>query len=124
MAEHAGVMRWQVHQIWKAADLKPHRLRTFKISNDPHFAEKVCDVVGLYMNPPDNALILSVDEKTQIQAFDRTQPKLQLRPGQVERHTHDCNRHGTTSLYAAFNTLTGRVIGRVTQRNIVVPDTF
>ncbi len=103
MAEHAGVTRWQVHQIWKAADLKPHRLRTFKISNDPHFAEKVCDVVGLYMNPPDNALVLSVDEKTQIQALDRTQPKLQLRPGQVERQTHDYKRHGTTSLYAAFN---------------------
>ena len=118
MAEHAGVTRWQVHQIWKAADLKPHRLRTFKISNDPHFAEKVCDVVGLYMNPPpDNALVLSVDEKTQIQALDRTQPKLQLRPGQVERQTHDYKRHGTTSLYSAFNTLTGQVIGRVTQRH-------
>ncbi|KXO06845.1 IS1634 family transposase [Marinobacter excellens] len=73
MAEHAGVSRWQVHQIWKAADLKPHRLKTFKISNDPDFAEKVFDVVGLYLNPPDNALVLSVDEKTQIQALDRTQ---------------------------------------------------
>lgn len=117
MAEHAEVTRWQVRQIWKAADLKPHRLRTFKISNDPDFAEKVCDVVGLYLNPPDNALVLSVDEKTQIQALDRTQPKLQLRPGQVERRTHDYKRHGTTSLYAAFNVLTGKVIGRVTQRH-------
>jgi len=118
MAEHAGVTRWQVQQIWKAADLKPHRLRTFKISTgDPHFAEKVCDVVGLYLNPPDNALELSVDENTQIQALDRTQPKLQLRPGQVERRTHDYKRHGTTSLYAAFNTLTGQVIGRITQRH-------
>ena len=115
MAKHAGVTRWQVRQIWQAADLKPHRLKTFKISNDPNFAEKVCDVVGLYLNPPDNALVLSVDEKTQIQALDRTQPKLQLRPGQIERHTHDYKRHGTTSLYAAFNILTGEVIGRVTQ---------
>jgi len=117
MAEHAGVTRWQVQQIWKAADLKPHRLKTFKISNDPDFAEKVFDVVGLYLNPPDNALVLSVDEKTQIQALDRTQPKLQLRPGQIERHTHDYKRHGTTSLYAAFNILTGEVIGRITQRH-------
>tara|TARA_B100001540_G_scaffold317580_1_gene351367 strand:- start:402 stop:1010 length:609 start_codon:yes stop_codon:yes gene_type:complete len=115
MAEHAGVTRWQVHQIWKAADLKPDRLRTFKISNAPLFAEKVCDVVGLYVNPLDNALVLSVDEKTQIQALDRTQPKLQLRPGHVERRTHDYKRHGTISLYAAFNTLTGQVIGRITQ---------
>lgn len=82
MAEHAGVTRWQVHQIWKTADLKPHWLRAFKISNPPPpFAEKVCDVVGLYMNPPNNALVLSVDEKTQIHVLDRTQPKLQLRPG-------------------------------------------
>ena len=117
MAEHAGVTRWQVQQIWQAADLKPHRLKTFKISNDPDFAEKVFDVVGLYLNPPDNALVLSVDEKTQIQALDRTQPKLQLRPGQIERHTHDYKRHGTTSLYAAFNILNGEVIGRITQRH-------
>ena len=117
MAEHAGVSRWQVHQIWKAADLKPHRLKTFKISNDPEFAEKVFDVVGLYLNPPDNALVLSVDEKTQIQALDRTQPKLQLKPGQIERRTHDYKRHGTTSLYAALNILNGEVIGRITQRH-------
>jgi transposase len=117
MAEYAGVSRWQVHQIWKAADLKPHRLKTFKISNDPDFAEKVFDVVGLYLNPPDNALVLSVDEKTQIQALDRTQPKLQLKPGQIERRTHDYKRHGTTSLYAALNILNGEVIGRITQRH-------
>ncbi len=117
MAEYAGVSRWQVSQIWQAADLKPHRLKTFKISNDPEFAEKVFDVVGLYLNPPDNALVLSVDEKTQIQALDRTQPKLQLRPGQVERRTHDYKRHGTTSLYAALNILNGEVIGRITQRH-------
>ena len=117
MAKYAGVTAWQVQQIWKAADLKPHRLQTFKISNDPQFAEKVIDVVGLYMNPPDNAVVLSVDEKTQIQALDRTQPMLQLKPGQVERRTHDYKRNGTTSLYAAFNVLTGEVTGRVTSRH-------
>jgi hypothetical protein len=117
MAEHADVTRWQVQQIWRAAKLKPHRLKTFKISNDPDFAEQVFDVVSLYPNPPDNALVLSVDEKTQIQALDRTQPKLQLRPGQIERHTHDYKRHGTTSLYAAFNILNGEVIKRIAQRH-------
>ncbi len=80
MAEYAQVSKHQVTEIWKAADLKPHRIRSFKISNDPDFAEKVIDVVGLYMDPPDNALVLSVDEKTQIQALDRTQPMLQLKP--------------------------------------------
>ena len=117
MAKAAGVTTWQVRQVWEAADLKPHRLKTFKISNDPEFAEKVIDVVGLYMNPPDNALVLSVDEKTQIQALDRTQPMLPLRPGQIERRTHDYKRHGTTSLYAAFNVVNGQVIGRVTTRH-------
>jgi transposase len=108
---------WQVQQIWQAADLKPHRLKTFKISHDPDFPEKVFDVVGLYLNPPDNALVLSVDEKTQFQALDRTQPKLQLRPGQIERHTHDYKRHGKTSLYAAFTIVNGEVIGRINQRH-------
>ena len=117
MAKYAGVTEHQVRDVWRAADLKPHRLRTFKISNDPKFAEKVIDVVGLYMNPPDNAMVLSVDEKTQVQALDRTQPMLQLRPGQVERRTHDYKRHGTTSLYAAFNIATGDVIGRVTSKH-------
>jgi transposase len=117
MAKAAGITTWQVRQIWEASDLKPHRLKTFKISNDPEFAEKVVDVVGLYMNPPDNALVLSVDEKTQIQALDRTQPMLPLRPGQIERRTHDYKRHGTTSLYAAFDILTGKVIGRTTKRH-------
>ena len=117
MAKAAGVTVWQVRQIWKAADLKPHRLQTFKISNDPEFADKVIDVVGLYMNPPDNAIILSVDEKTQIQALDRTQPMLPLKPGQIERRTHDYKRNGTTNLYAAFDILTGNVIGRVTKRH-------
>ncbi|PBW56568.1 IS630 family transposase [Pseudomonas aeruginosa] len=117
MAKYAGVTTWQVRQVWAASDLKPHRLKTFKISNDPHFADKVVDVVGLYLNPPDNALVLSVDEKTQIQALDRTQPMLPLRPGQIERRTHDYKRHGTASLYAAFDILTGKVIGRITQRH-------
>ncbi|MBZ0268552.1 IS630 family transposase [bacterium] len=117
MAKYAGVTQWQVRQVWSAANLKPHRLKTFKISNDPEFAEKVIDVVGLYLNPPDNALVLSVDEKTQIQALDRTQPMLQLRPGQIERRTHDYKRHGTASLYAAFDVATGEVIARVTKRH-------
>lgn len=117
MAKYAGVTRWQVQQVWQAADLKPHRIRSFKISQDPEFAEKVADVVGLYLRPPDNALVLSVDEKTQIQALDRTQPLLPLRPGQIERRTHDYKRHGTASLYAAFDVASGKVLGRVTQRH-------
>ena len=117
MAKYAGVSQWQVRQIWEAADLKPHRLKSFKISNDPRFAEKVIDVVGLYLNPPDGAVVLSVDEKTQIQTLDRTQPLLPLKPGQIERRTHDCKRHGTASLYAAFDVATGEVLGRVTQRH-------
>lgn len=117
MAKAAGITTWQVRQIWEAADLKPHRLKTFKISKDPQFAEKVVDVVGLYMNPPENAMVLSVDEKTQIQALDRTQPMLPLKPGQIERRTHDYKRNGTRSLYAAFDILTGQVLGRVTKRH-------
>ena len=108
MAKAAQVTTWQVRQIWDAADLKPHRLKNFKISNDPNFAEKVIDVVGLYMDPPQNAVVLSVDEKTQIQALDRTQPMLPLKPGQIERRTHDYKRNGITNLYAAFDILTGR----------------
>ena len=119
MAKYAGVSVHQVRNVWQAADLKPHRLRNFKISNDPHFAERVQDVVGLYLDPPapTKAMVLSVDEKTQIQALDRTQPMLPLRPGQVERRTHDYKRHGTRSLYAAFDVASGRVLGRVTRRH-------
>lgn len=117
MAKTVGVSVHQVRMVWAAADLKPHRLKTFKISRDPEFAEKVQDVVGLYLNPPENAVVLSVDEKTQIQALDRTQPMLQLRPGQIERRTHDYKRNGTRSLYAAFDVATGRVIGRVTKKH-------
>ncbi|MNZ90119.1 hypothetical protein D3C78_1090730 [compost metagenome] len=108
-------------QVWAADDLKPHRLKTFKISNAPHFADKVVDVVGLYFNPPDNTLVQSVDEKTQIQALDRTQPMLSLKLGLVERRTHDYKRHATASLYAAFDILTGKVIGRITQRHRAKP---
>ena len=114
MARYAGVTHWQV---WRAADLKPHRLKTFKLNRDPQFAEKVIDVFGLYLNPPDNALVLSVDEKTQVQALDRTHPMLPLRAGQVERRTHDYKPHGTTNSYAAFNVATGEVFGRVTRRH-------
>ncbi len=117
MAKYAGVTVHQVRQVWMAADLRPHRLKTFKISKDPRFAEKVVDVVGLYLHPPANAVVLSVDEKTQIQALDRTQPMLPLRPGQVERRTHDYERHGTASLYAAFDIASGKVLGRVTHRH-------
>lgn len=117
MAKYAGVTRWQVQQVWEAANLKPHRIQSFKISQDPNFAEKVADIVGLYLRPPANALVLSVDEKTQIQALDRTQPLLPLRPGQIERRTHDYKRHGTASLYAAFDVASGKVLGRVTQRH-------
>ena len=95
--------------------MKPPRLKTFKVSKDPRFAEKGIDVVGLYVNPSDNALVLSVDEKTQIHAVDRTHPLLPLRPGQVESRTHDYKRHGTANLYAAFNTATGEVLGRITR---------
>ena len=111
MARYAGVTPWQVRKVWAAARLKPHRLKSFKLSTDPQFPDKVLDVVGLYLNPPDNAMVLSVDEKTQIQALDRTQPRLPIRPGQIERRTHDYKRHGTTSLYAAFDVTTGKVMG-------------
>lgn len=117
MAKYAGVSAWQVFQIWKAADLKPHRIKTFKISNDPNFAEKVVDIVGLYMNPPSNAAVLSVDEKTQIQALDRTQPGLPLSLSKIGSRTHDYKRNGTANLYAAFNILTGEVIGKMTNRH-------
>ncbi len=117
MAEYAQISTWQVRQIWDAANLKPHRLRTFKISNDPQFTEKVMDVVGLYMDPPNNAIVLSVDEKTQIQALDRTQPGLPLSESRIASRTHDYKRNGTASLYAAFNILSGEVIAKVTDRH-------
>ena len=102
MAEHAGISRWMVQRIWEKAGLKPHRLKKFKISNDPHFADKVIDVVGLYMNPPDNAIVLSVDEKTQIQALDRTQPMFPMKLGKSETWTYDYKRNDFLSVNQTF----------------------
>jgi transposase len=110
MAKRFGVSHMTVQRIWREYNLKPHRMETFKISQDPAFVEKVEDIVGLYLNPPDHALVLCVDEKTQIQALDRTQALLPMRPGQVERRTHDYVRHGTTSLFAALDVAKGIVI--------------
>jgi len=114
MARRCGLSQTAVSRIWRAFSLRPHRVKTFKLSKDPLFIEKVRDIVGLYLNPPDKALVLCVDEKAQIQALDRTQPVLPMRPGQVERRTHDYTRHGTTSLFAALNVATGKVIGEFT----------
>jgi transposase len=111
MSKVQQVSRMTVHRIWKKYNLKPHLTRTFKLSNDPRFVEKVTDVVGLYLNPPDKALVFSVDEKTQIQALDRTQPGLPLKKGRCGTMTHDYKRHGTTTLFAALNVLDGSVIG-------------
>jgi transposase len=111
LAGRVGVSHATVHRIWKAHDLQPHRVQTFKFSHDPKLEEKISDVVGLYLNPPTNAIVLSVDEKTQIQALNRTQPLLPLRPGMPARQTHDYKRHGITSLYAALEVATGRIIG-------------
>ncbi|WP_036292288.1 IS630 family transposase [Methylosinus sp. PW1] len=102
MAKASGVSTSSVHRIWRAFSLQPHRTETFKLSTDPQFVEKVRDIVGLYLDPPDKALVICVDEKSQIQALDRTQPLLPMRPGQVERRTHDYDRHGTTTLFAGF----------------------
>src|SRR3981081_1869706 len=112
VAKAVGVSLRAVQRIWKANRLQPHRLRTFKKSNDPAFAEKVEDVVGLYMNPPAHAVVVSIDEKSQIQALDRTQPGLPLKPGKCGTMTHDYKRHGTTTLFAALNVLDGVVLGR------------
>jgi transposase len=117
MAKSQGVSAAMVHRIWRAHRLQPHRSEHFKLSRDPHFARKVRDVVGLYLNPPDKALVLCVDEKSQIQALDRTQPVLPLRPGIPARQTHDYQRHGTTTLFAALNILDGSVIGSCLPRH-------
>ena len=111
MAEAVGVSETTVRRIWKAHGLKPHLTRTFKLSNDKQFAEKLEDIVGLYINPPEHALVLSCDEKSQIQALDRTQPGLPLKKGRAGTMTHDYKRNGTTTLFAALNTLDGTVIG-------------
>ena len=112
MARTVGYAPSTIHRIWRAFGLQPHRTESFKLSNDPLFVEKVRDIVGLYLSPPERALVLCVDEKSQIQALDRSQPLLPMRPGQVERRTHDYTRHGTTSLFAALNIASGAVIGR------------
>ena len=117
MAKNIGISHSSVGRIWRAFELKPHRTKTFQLSTDPLFIEKVRDVVGLYMNPPDNALVLSVDEKSQIQALNRTQPLLPLRPGQAERGTPEYQRNGTTSLFAALDVATGKVIGKCYARH-------
>src|SRR6201997_5799257 len=117
LAQASGLSRMTISRIWHAFGLQPHRTETFKLSPDPLLIEKVRDVVALYMNPPDHALVFCVDEKSQIQALDRTQPLLPMRPGQLERRTHDYKRHGTTSLFAALELKTSRVIGQLHRRH-------
>lgn len=112
LAKAQGTSRMTVHRIWRKYHLRPHRIRTFKLSQDPQFVEKVQDIIGLYLNPPDRALVLCVDEKSQIQALDRTQPGLPMKKGRAGTMTHDYKRHGTTNLFAALDVLNGKVIGQ------------
>lgn len=117
MAKEKGIGTTTVWRIWKSHNLKPHRIENFKFSNDPNFVEKLKDVVGLYLNPPDKAIVLSVDEKSQIQALERTQFLLPLRPGIPARQTHDYKRNGITTLFTALNVLDGKVIGKCYKRH-------
>ena len=117
MARAVGVSEASVRRVWQAHGLKPHRVETFKISRDPHFAEKLDDIVGLYINTPQHAIVLSVDEKSQIQALDRTQPSLPLKRGRGATMTHDYKRHGTTTLFAALNVLDGKVLSQCRDRH-------
>ena len=117
LAEALGTNRSMVSRVWRANGLKPHLSRTFKVSNDPNFAEKLVDVVGLYLDPPEHALVLCVDEKSQIQALDRTQPSLPIYPGRCETMTHDYKRNGTTTLFAALNVAEGHLIGQCMPRH-------
>jgi len=117
MAQAQGVSKATVQRIWKARDLQPHRVETFKLSNDKRSGEKLTDVAGLYLNPPDQAVVLCMDEKSQIQALDRTQPTLPLKPGRAGTMTHDYKRNGTTTLFAALDVLTGQVIGQCLPRH-------
>ncbi len=117
LASHLGINREMVRCVWVAAGLKPHLVRTFKLSNDPQFAEKVVDVVGLYLNPPEHALVICVDEKSQIQALDRTQPGLPIKKGRCGTMTHDYKRYGTTTLFAALNVADGHVFGSCMPRH-------
>lgn len=117
MARAHGVSHTTVRQIWAARGLKPHRVETFKLSKDPRFEEKLANVVGLYLNPPERAIVLSMDEKSQIQALDRTQPSLPMKPGRAGTMTHDYKRNGTSTLFAALDVLTGSVIGECLPRH-------
>ncbi|MBV9555532.1 MAG: IS630 family transposase [Pseudolabrys sp.] len=117
MAREVGHSPSTIHRIWHAFGLQPHRSETFKLSSDPLFVEKVRDIVGLYLSPPERAVVLCVDEKSQVQALDRTQPLLPMRPGQVERRTHDYKRNGTTSLFAALDVKAGTIIGKCLARH-------
>jgi transposase len=117
MAQQVGVSPASVQRIWSARGLKPHLVKTFKLSNDARFEDKLVDVVGLYLNPPEQAVVLCMDEKSQIQALDRTQPSLPMKKGRAGTMTHDYKRHGTTTLFAALNVLTGTVIGRCLPRH-------
>jgi hypothetical protein len=117
MAQHVGVSPATVQRIWSARGLKPHLVATYKLSNDPRFEEKLIDVVGLYLNPPEQAVVLCMDEKSSVQALDRTQPSLPMKKGRAGTTTHDYKRHGTTTLFAALNVLTGTVIGQCLPRH-------
>ena len=117
MAKAQGVRPASVQRIWSARGLKPHQLKTFKLSNDQRFEEKLVDVVGLYLNPPEHAIVLCMDEKSQIEALDRTQPSLPIKPGRAGTITHDDKRNGTTTLFAALEVLTGTVIGQCLPRH-------
>lgn len=117
LAAHLGLSTSMVTRVWKEHNLKPHRVKTFKLSRDPQFLEKLVDVVGLYLRPPEHALVLSVDEKSQIQALDRTQPSLPLKKGRCGTRTHDYERHGTTTLFAALEVATGKLIGQCLPRH-------
>ena len=117
MAKQLGLSHTAVSRIWRAFALQPHRSEAFKLSADPFFVEKVRDIVDLYMNPPDRAIVLCADEKSQVQALDRTRPVLPQRPGVPERQTHDYIRYGTTSLFAALDIATGKVIGSCHRRH-------
>lgn len=117
MAKAVGHAPSTIHRIWQAFGLQPHRSETFKLVSDPLFVEKVRDIVGLYLSPPERAVVLCVDEKSQVQALDRTQPLLPMRPGQAERRTHDYTRHGTTSLFAALDVKAGTVVGKCMPRH-------
>ena len=117
MAAEMGISHTSVQRIWNEHGLKPHLVRTFKVSNDPDFTRKVEDIIGLYLDPPEKALVLAVDEKSQIQALDRTQPGLPMKKGRAGTMTHDYKRHGTTTLFAALDVATGKVIGECLPRH-------